>query len=1586
MRSITSKNRMLEDLSSDISNSRSKKELLYVICQTLKKFIPFDDSFILLYNKEKKTCKTFIFYAGEKRSERSDFEQQLEIEYPLENTEQEDEFPSVQDVEVLVKQGNTDVQFIHDAGIKEFVTLKLYDKNQFIGLFVLLSENKGAFTAENLNLLQNISYQIASATVNIISNEEITRQHHEKNILLSLTGEIASVRNRNDLHEVLNGSLKKIFQIKEYALSKISSDGKTYDNFILDAKKITRSHTHFEDIIHRQYSVDDPLFSQVMKTNHSLIFNINEIAAIPGMPQYVALWHSVGIKTIVAIALRASGKDIGCAYFSFELEELDDLKKYLLEGISSQLSATMSNILANEEIEKREEEKTILLSLSSELSVIKNRNDLLEIVNGRIKKLFSIEELAIAKIDDNGRTYSAFMLDLSENITNDVEFEATTSIPYNISDPLFSKTIKSNDPVIFQVNEIVKDPQMPAFVHFWKKMGLELVLCAPMRAGGKNIGMLVMHIDTNKTLSPKNSLLKGVLAQLSIAISNILANEEIIKREKERELLLSLNLAIAAVRNNDELLQVISQRLKKILGFSHTLIALINDDKNTVSAFLVDPKSKSKEHPIYEQATTKKFLLNDGILDLALSNASVSLFNLKELSENRELPLYLKVNFESGINQAAVMRFCRAGEPFGFWLLFYEKNIMPNHKWQSLLEGLTNQISIALSNIIASDEIIKKDYERKQLLMFNMDLAAVQTDRELMLVINEKLKKIVGFSHVHLTVINDDEISVTPFLYDPESKSRNHPLYKNLKGSKFLIQDGILNKSFETSQPTMIDFEQLKKEQELPLYALINYESGIHQVVTTRFTNGDRIFGFWMLFFDKKIAFDHHQVSLIKGISDQISIALSNIIASEEIKKREYERNTLLLLNMDLAAVRTNEDLMFVITEKLKKILHFSHAHLVRINDDRTTVTPYLYDPHSKSQNHPLYKKLKGNKFAIADGILDKSIITADPTLVDFEELSKEQQLPLYGIINYESGIKQCVTTRFISGDIVFGFWMMFFDKKIVFDSHQSSLIKSISDQMSIAIANIFANQEIESQEREKSMLLEFSNAIASVRDNLSLSLILAQQFKKIFNIDQYSIHLLSEDKSTHTPAYYDPQAEYAKHPAFLKMIDSPTDVNDGVFNIVLSSDNPVAFNPQKWTSLETSPVYAKFAVDNNLKQVTGMRIRLGEENIGLLYFSHEESFLPVSKYPLVKSISSQVAVAISNITAREKILNQLKEIKQYKKQLEEENIYLQEEIVNTQNFAEMIGESSEMKKVFHMVNQVAPSDSTVLLLGETGTGKELIARAIHNSSPRYNKLMVKVNCAALPANLIESELFGHERGSFTGATERRIGKFELANNGTLFLDEIGEMPLELQVKLLRALQEKEIERLGGKTTIQVDVRIIAATNRNLEKMMDEGTFRSDLYYRLNIFPINLPPLRDRKEDIPALASHFIKRFSKKTGKAISSLSNKALQDMIQYNWPGNVRELEHLMERSVLLAQGDTIKGILLPSKNNPAIVKEDDTLEIKTMDDYERSYIMKILKYTGGRIAGYGGAAELLGIPPTTLHSRMKRLGIKKEHISSQ
>ncbi|MDQ0640031.1 DNA-binding NtrC family response regulator [Pedobacter sp. W3I1] len=316
-------------------------------------------------------------------------------------------------------------------------------------------------------------------------------------------------------------------------------------------------------------------------------------------------------------------------------------------------------------------------------------------------------------------------------------------------------------------------------------------------------------------------------------------------------------------------------------------------------------------------------------------------------------------------------------------------------------------------------------------------------------------------------------------------------------------------------------------------------------------------------------------------------------------------------------------------------------------------------------------------------------------------------------------------------------------------------------------------------------------------------------------------------------------------------------------------------------------------------------------------------------------------------------------------------------------DFNGIIGNSNLLHAAFKKLELVAPDDTSVLILGESGTGKEKIAQTIHKLSPRKNKPLVTVNCAALPLTLIESELFGHEKGAFTGANEKRIGKFEQADGGSIFLDEIGELPLEAQVKLLRVLQEKEIERLGGNYTKKINVRIITATNRSLEKEVAEGRFRLDLYYRLNVFPIELPALRQRKEDIPALVAYFISKYGKKSSSTVTGIAAEALHELQAYDWPGNIRELEHLIERTMLLTEGETITKIDLPNPASSAGFSGDDHFKIKTMEEMEREHILNILKMCKGKIFGTGGAAEILNIPSTTLNSKIKKLGIKFEFV---
>jgi formate hydrogenlyase transcriptional activator len=354
----------------------------------------------------------------------------------------------------------------------------------------------------------------------------------------------------------------------------------------------------------------------------------------------------------------------------------------------------------------------------------------------------------------------------------------------------------------------------------------------------------------------------------------------------------------------------------------------------------------------------------------------------------------------------------------------------------------------------------------------------------------------------------------------------------------------------------------------------------------------------------------------------------------------------------------------------------------------------------------------------------------------------------------------------------------------------------------------------------------------------------------------------------------------------------------------------------------------------------------------------------------LLSQIGAQIAIAVENSMA-------YREISLLKDKLAKEKLYLEEEIQTEYNFEEIVGDSQALKRVLKEVQTVAATDSTVLILGETGSGKELVARALHNLSPRRERTFVKLNCAAIPTGLLESELFGHEKGAFTGAIATKIGRFELADRGTIFLDEVGEIPLELQVKLLRVLQEQEFERLGSTRTIHVNVRVIAATNRDLGQMVEEQKFRSDLFYRLKVFPITVPPLRDRPEDIPLLVRHFAQKFAQRMKKPIETVSSEAMKALQSYPWPGNVRELENFIERAVILSENSVLH---VPLAELKPLHVGDGTPSTATLEAAERAHILRILKETRWVIGGSSGAAAKLGMKRTTLQSKMQKLNIAR------
>jgi formate hydrogenlyase transcriptional activator len=493
--------------------------------------------------------------------------------------------------------------------------------------------------------------------------------------------------------------------------------------------------------------------------------------------------------------------------------------------------------------------------------------------------------------------------------------------------------------------------------------------------------------------------------------------------------------------------------------------------------------------------------------------------------------------------------------------------------------------------------------------------------------------------------------------------------------------------------------------------------------------------------------------------------------------------------------------------------------------------------------------------------------------------------------------------------------------------------------------------------------LLEVTNALNSQRDLESLWRVIADQIQKVIPWDRAGITL------------YEPANDHFRFYAVVTNMATPALRHDAVIPRNGSAVGWVYTHGRVHirADLQREQVFLEddYYVREGLGRVINLPLLVREHCLGTLNIGSAQPGEPdPDDLKFLQQVATQIAYAIDHVLAYQ-------QIQQLSEKLRLENEYLTEEVKASRNLGSVIGESPAFRKVLDLVRAVAPTDTTALLLGETGTGKEVLARAIHELSPRSERPFIRINCAALPAGLIESELFGHERGAFTGAGQRRAGRFELANKGTLFLDEIGEMPVEAQVKLLRVLQDGMVDRVGGTQPISVDVRLIAATNADLAAGVSKGQFRADLFYRLHIFPVAVPPLRERRQDIILLAQHFLSRLGEKMKRPHLRFDPQSLQRLMNYDWPGNVRELQNVIERAVILSHSSTITvdDMFLPGPTRTA--QPEQSLHL---GELERSHILKVLDQTSWRIYGNGGAAELLGLNPETLRSRIRKLGIRR------
>jgi formate hydrogenlyase transcriptional activator len=704
----------------------------------------------------------------------------------------------------------------------------------------------------------------------------------------------------------------------------------------------------------------------------------------------------------------------------------------------------------------------------------------------------------------------------------------------------------------------------------------------------------------------------------------------------------------------------------------------------------------------------------------------------------------------------------------------------------------------------------------------------------------------------------------------------------------------------------------------------------------------------------------------VSGLPDNGNSAQQTVAHERDRLRLLLEINNAVVSHLDL------RDLVKSVSATLRDIMPHDAAGIALYEPEQNQLREYTNVTY---QDLVIFRE--GDPIPLEGTPAGEVFLTGKPMLIRKPDPTK-YPADLYSQLPVESSPKSACLALLMSHGQKLGILGISSIEEEKFTEDDLELFTQISVQIALALDNSLnfqrareAEVEIRRRFERERLMLEINNAVVSQLSLRELVREISSCLRRVLKTDVTGVSLYDQE-TNHFRAY------------MFDLPDSLGTIAEGTLMPIEGSFGGLAFNsgrPVFIPRLNPDMVYSEFDrafVEAGLKSGGVVPLIAHDRKLGVLgVASFREDALSADDQELLCHTANQIAIAVENALAYQ-------EIETLKNKLASEKVYLEEEIKSQYNFAEIVGQSASLKKVLKQVQTVAPTDSAVLLCGETGTGKELIARAIHDLSTRRERTLVKLNCAAIPTGLLESELFGHEKGAFTGAITQRVGRFELANKGTLLLDEIGEIPVDLQPKLLRVLQEQEFERLGSSRTIKTDARVIASTNCDLPQMVAEKQFRSDLFYRLNVFPITVPPLRERKEDIPLLVGYFTQKHSLRMNKKVDIITKESIDALCEYDWPGNVRELENFIERAVILSSGLELQAPLnelRPTVTSPPESKNEPRSPAKPtlLEDVERAHIEEVLRQTRGVIGGKGGAAEILGLPISTLRNRMKKLGLK-------
>ena len=836
---------------------------------------------------------------------------------------------------------------------------------------------------------------------------------------------------------------------------------------------------------------------------------------------------------------------------------------------------------------------------------------------------------------------------------------------------------------------------------------------------------------------------------------------------------------------------------------------------------------------------------------------------------------------------------------------------------------------------------------------------AISAHRDLHELFRDLAQRLPRVVHVNFVALS---------LHDPvRNTMRLHAIQANVPADLVGGHEGPLEESpaglvWQTQLPILVP--DLAEERRWPKVTGHMQEDGTKSFCFVPLTTAVRRLGAMGFSSLQKGAYGETDLEFLQQVGNQVAVAVDNVLHNQDLIHGRDRLRLLLEVSESIASHRDLGELLRDLAQRLPQIVPFDYINVVLHESARNVMRLWLLVTSQPSTISP------GLELPVDEspgGLVWK---TQEPLMV--EDVAIESRFPKLMAMLSENGIQSfgvvpLTTAQRRLGAMGFGSF-----QPRTYQEAEINFMKQVANQVAVAVDNVLhaasaqsAQQQLKYERDRVQLLLEVNNAVVSHLDLREVFTAVSACLRKVIQHDGSALALCD----TNTRRYRVHVLDFTNEKEFVEEVQVTPDCkcpSDRAF----TTRKPVIYRTRDLETLALESEITRRLLDQGVRSLCSVPLLSRDKVFGTLDVlrSREQDFTPAES-ELLSQVGQQIAIAVENALVYQ-------EIAALKERLSKEKLYLEEEIRTEYNFEDIIGESVTLRKVLKQVEVVAPTDSTVLVLGETGTGKELIARAIHDRSGRRERTFVKMNCAAIPTGLLESELFGHERGAFTGAIAQKVGRFELADGGTLFLDEVGDISLELQSKLLRVLQEQEFERLGSTRTIKVNVRLVAATNRDLVQMIAGKEFRSDLYYRLNVFPLTVPALRDRREDIPLLVRYFAQNFARRMNKTIDSIPTESMTTLSRYHWPGNIRELENLIERAVILSQGAELYVPLAELKT----VTNAEAQPIASLEAAERDHIMRALQAAKWIIGGPAGAAAKLGMKRTTLQSKMQKLDISR------